>query len=40
MVADAGFAGTVVEVATSGITADVEDDDPTCGGVMVTRRGG
>ena len=35
VVADAGFPGTVVEVATSGVTADLEDDDPTCGGVLV-----
>ena len=35
VVADAGFDGTVVEVATSGISADVEGDDPTCGGVLV-----
>jgi len=35
VVGDAGFDGTVVEVATSGITADVEEDDPTCGGVLV-----
>jgi UDP-N-acetylmuramate dehydrogenase len=35
VVADAGFPGTVVEVATSGITADVADDEPSCGGVLV-----
>jgi UDP-N-acetylmuramate dehydrogenase len=35
VVADAGFPGTVVEVATSGVRADAEDDDPTCGGVVV-----
>jgi len=35
VVADAGFPGTVVEVATTGVEADVEDDDPTCGGVLV-----
>jgi UDP-N-acetylmuramate dehydrogenase len=35
VIADAGFPGTVVEVATVGVTADVEGDDPTCGGVMV-----
>ena len=35
VVADEGFDGTVVEVATSGVHADVEDDDPTCGGVVV-----
>lgn len=40
VVADEGFAGTVVEVATSGITSDVESDDPTCGGAMVTVAAG
>jgi UDP-N-acetylmuramate dehydrogenase len=35
VVADEGFAGRVVEVATRGIAADVEDEDPTCGGVLV-----
>lgn len=39
VVADAGFEGTVVEVATSGLRADApdhdQDDDPTCGGVIV-----
>jgi UDP-N-acetylmuramate dehydrogenase len=35
VVADAGFPGTVVEVATGGVTADVEGDDPACGGVLV-----
>jgi len=35
VVADEGFPGTVVEVATSGLRADAEDDDPTCGGVVV-----
>jgi UDP-N-acetylmuramate dehydrogenase len=35
VVADEGFPGTVVEVATSGVSADVENDDPTCGGVVV-----
>jgi UDP-N-acetylmuramate dehydrogenase len=34
VVADAGFPGTVVEVATRGVTPDV-DDGPSCGGVMV-----
>ena len=29
VVADEGFAGTVVEVATSGVASDVEGDDPT-----------
>jgi UDP-N-acetylmuramate dehydrogenase len=40
VVADAGFEGTVVEVATSGVRADVEGDDPTCGGVLVTVAAG
>ncbi|WP_376768488.1 UDP-N-acetylmuramate dehydrogenase [Nocardioides pelophilus] len=41
MVADEGFAGTVVEVATRGISADVDaDDDPTCGGAVVTVAAG
>jgi UDP-N-acetylmuramate dehydrogenase len=40
VVADAGFAGTVVEVATRGVQVDVEDDDPTCGGVLVTVAAG
>jgi UDP-N-acetylmuramate dehydrogenase len=40
VVADDGFAGTVVEVATAGISADHEADDPTCGGVVVTVAAG
>lgn len=40
VVADEGFAGTVVEVATTGIASDVEGDDPTCGGAMVTVAAG
>jgi UDP-N-acetylmuramate dehydrogenase len=41
VVADAGFDGTVVEVATRGVRADVEPhDDPTCGGAMVTVAAG
>ena len=35
VVADEGFPGTVVEVATRGVRADVEGDDPTCGGALV-----
>jgi len=35
VVADEGFAGTVVEVATAGVVPDVADDDPTCGGAVV-----
>jgi UDP-N-acetylmuramate dehydrogenase len=40
VVADAGFDGTVVEVATSGVAADVEGTDPTCGGALVTVAAG
>jgi UDP-N-acetylmuramate dehydrogenase len=40
VVADEGFDGTVVEVATTGVEADVEGDDPTCGGVVVTVAAG
>jgi UDP-N-acetylmuramate dehydrogenase len=40
VVADAGFEGTVVEVATRGVRADVEGDNPTCGGVLVTVAAG
>jgi UDP-N-acetylmuramate dehydrogenase len=40
VVADAGFEGRVVQIATSGITADHEGDDPTCGGVLVTVAAG
>ncbi len=35
VVADAGFDGRVVEVATTGIVPDTDSDDPSCGGVMV-----
>ena len=35
LVADEGFEGTVVEVATTGVQPDHEGDDPTCGGVLV-----
>ena len=35
VVADEGFDGTVVEVGTSGLRADADNDDPTCGGVIV-----
>jgi UDP-N-acetylmuramate dehydrogenase len=35
VVADEGFPGTVVEVATTGVEPDVTDDDPTCGGAVV-----
>jgi UDP-N-acetylmuramate dehydrogenase len=40
VVSDDGFDGTVVEVATSGVRADIEGDDPTCGGAMVTVAAG
>src|SRR3954469_12692970 len=40
VVADAGFDGTVVEVATRGVRADVEGDDPSCGGTLVTVAAG
>ena len=35
MVADAGFDGRVVEVATRGIEPDTDDDGAVCGGVVV-----
>ncbi|KQV71497.1 UDP-N-acetylenolpyruvoylglucosamine reductase [Nocardioides sp. Root122] len=41
VVADEGFAGTVVEVATRGISADVDDSgDPSCSGATVTVAAG
>jgi UDP-N-acetylmuramate dehydrogenase len=40
VVADEGFAGAVVHVATTGVTPDHEGDDPTCGGVLVTVAAG
>ena len=40
VVADAGFAGTVVEVATSGVGSDLDDAGPACGGTMVTVAAG
>jgi UDP-N-acetylmuramate dehydrogenase len=40
VVADDGFPGTVVEIATSGVHADHQGDDPSCGGVMVTVAAG
>ena len=39
VVADEGFDGTVVEVATSGVTPDV-DEEPSCGGVVVRAAAG
>ena len=39
VVADEGFRGTVVRIATSGVSADV-GDDPSCGGAMVTVAAG
>lgn len=40
VVADDGFAGTVVEVATRGVRSDQDSDDPTCGGTLVTVAAG
>jgi UDP-N-acetylmuramate dehydrogenase len=40
VVADEGFPGVVVQVATRGVTPDVEDDDASCGGVLVTVSAG
>ncbi|CAN5476906.1 UDP-N-acetylmuramate dehydrogenase [soil metagenome] len=44
VVADAGFDGTVVKIATTGIAADVDRDDPDeapgCGGAVVTVAAG
>ena len=40
VVADDGFAGTVVKVATRGIAPDTDGDDATCGGVLVTVAAG
>jgi UDP-N-acetylmuramate dehydrogenase len=40
VVADDGFAGTVVKVATRGVTSDTDDDNATCGGVLVTVAAG
>jgi UDP-N-acetylmuramate dehydrogenase len=40
VVADDGFAGTVVKVATRGVTPDTDADDATCGGVLVTVAAG
>jgi UDP-N-acetylmuramate dehydrogenase len=40
VVADEGFDGTVVEVATTGVLADHDGDDATCGGVVVTVAAG
>ena len=40
VVADDGFPGTVVEVATSGVRSDLDDDEPACGGAMVTVAAG
>ena len=40
VIADQGFTGTVVAVATSGIAADVDDDEPGCGGALVTVAAG
>jgi UDP-N-acetylmuramate dehydrogenase len=40
LVADGGFPGTVVEIATRGIASDVDGADASCGGVMVTVAAG
>ncbi len=40
VVADDGFAGTVVEVATRGISPDHDGDGATCGGTIVTVAAG
>jgi UDP-N-acetylmuramate dehydrogenase len=40
VVADEGFPGTVVEVATSGVASDLDDTGPACGGAMVTVAAG
>jgi UDP-N-acetylmuramate dehydrogenase len=40
VVADEGFAGTVVEVATTGVVSDLDDAGPACGGAMVTVAAG
>lgn len=40
VVADEGFAGTVVEVATTGLRSDVEDAGPACGGALATVAAG
>lgn len=40
VVADEGFAGTVVEIATRGVVSDVDGDDCACGGAMVTVAAG
>jgi UDP-N-acetylmuramate dehydrogenase len=40
VVADDGFPGTVVKVATSGVAPDTDGDDATCGGVLVTVAAG
>jgi UDP-N-acetylmuramate dehydrogenase len=40
VVADDGVPGTVVHVGTRGVVPDVEGDDPTCGGVLLTVAAG
>ena len=40
VVADAGVPGTVVKVATTGVSPDVEGDEAACGGVLVTVAAG
>ena len=40
LVADEGFPGTVVQVATEGLVLDTDGDDATCGGVLATVAAG
>jgi UDP-N-acetylmuramate dehydrogenase len=40
VVGDEGFPGTVVEIATRGLTSDVDGDDASCGGALVTVAAG
>ncbi|MGI8900362.1 MAG: UDP-N-acetylmuramate dehydrogenase [Nocardioides sp.] len=40
VVPDDGVPGPVVKIATRGVRADVEDDSPACGGVLVTVAAG
>ena len=40
VVADEGFPGTVIEVATSGVSSDLDDAGPACGGATVTVAAG
>ena len=40
VIADEGFPGAVVEVATTGVRSDLDDAGPACGGAMVTVAAG